>query len=113
MRVSIPIIAMVFALSALRAGAHDGRSTDGTIRTDMVIYFGDLNLSSESDARILLERIERGAKKACGGQHAFSSYTGAVDKSFDECRAAAVGKAIERLNAQLVTRVYAGAVQRQ
>jgi UrcA family protein len=70
MRVSTPILAAALMLATLSFGAHADTSTDdaGTIiRGSSVVYYGDLNIDTEQDAKILLQRIERAAKKAWGG----------------------------------------------
>jgi UrcA family protein len=58
------------------------------------------------DAKIMLERIEQAAKKACGGHRTFNSYTGRLDDTFDECRREAVARTVIQLGAPIVTRIY-------
>jgi UrcA family protein len=106
MRVSILIIAIAFVLTTYRVAAHDGASAGVTAKNRVVVYFGDFNLTAEQDAKEMLRRIQRAARKACGGQHTFSSYTGGVDNTFDECRDAAIRRAVEQLNAPVVKRIY-------
>lgn len=109
MRHSTPIAATLM-LAALCHGAHADMSTDRTpakITGRSVVHYGDLNLSVEQDAKIMLQRIERAAKKACGGHPDFSSYTGSLDsQTFDECRDKAVQRAVKQLSAPVVTRIY-------
>jgi UrcA family protein len=114
MRILTRIFALVSATSILMtatcAGAHadtapDADATEVTGRT--AVHYGDINLSDEHDAWIMLQRIERAAKTACGGHATVSSNTGTVDyHTFDECRARAVQRTVQRLGAPLVTRVY-------
>ena len=93
MRISTPIFAAAMMLAALSSGAHADTSSPGTIiRGRSVVYYGDLNIETEQDAKIMLQRIERAAKKACGGHPTFSTYTGSLDHTFEECR----GEAIQR-----------------
>jgi UrcA family protein len=87
-------------------GAYADGATDHGVRRQMVIHFGDLNPSNPKDAGVLLARIERAAKTACGGQPTFSSYTGHLDGTFEECRGTAIRKAVERLGSPTLTRVY-------
>jgi UrcA family protein len=109
MRNLIPIFAAVLMLTALCCLAHADTSTDtpAQITGRRLVHYGDLNLNDEKDARIMLQRIERAAKTACGGHATLSSYTGSVDQStFEECRAKAVRRAVKQLGAPVVTRIY-------
>jgi UrcA family protein len=113
MRISTPIYAAPVILVALCFGAHADTATDGArdnITGRSVVHYGDLNLSDEQDARIMLQRIERAAKTACGGHATASSFTGSMDQAtFDECRAKAVERAVKQLSAPAVTRMYSEA----
>jgi UrcA family protein len=112
MRLSTPILTAAVMLAALCFGAHADTPTDGPptkITGRSVVYYGDLDLSAEQDAKILLQRIERAAKKACGGHATFSSYTGSLDHTFEECRGKAIQRAVRQLGAPLVTRIYSEA----
>jgi UrcA family protein len=76
MRVSTPIIAAALMLAALSCGARaDTSSQPAKITGRSAVYYGDLNLNAEQDAKIMLEGIEQAAKKACGGHPTFRSYT--------------------------------------
>jgi UrcA family protein len=106
---STPIIAAAALLAALSFGAHADTSTDGPntfIRGRSVVYYGDLNIDTEQDAKLMLQRIERAAKKACGGHPTFSTYTGALDHTFQECREEAIQRAVKQLGGPTVTRIY-------
>jgi UrcA family protein len=112
MRISIPIFAAAVMQAALCFAAHADTSTDGAptnITGRRAVYYGDLNLNAAQDAKIMLQRIERAAKKACGGHATFSSYTGSLDHTFEECRGNAVQRAVKELGAPLVTRIYSEA----
>jgi UrcA family protein len=116
MRISTPIFAAAVMLAALSFGAHADTSTDdppSIIRGRSVVYYGDLNIDAEQDAKIMLERIERAAKKACGGQPTFSTYTGSLDHTFEECRGEAVQRTVKQLGAPTVTRIYSEAWPRE
>ena len=107
MHVSTPIIAAVLMLAALSSGAQaDPLSQAAKITGRSAVYYGDLNLDAEQDAKIMLERIEDAAKKACGGHPTFSSLTGRLDDTYLECRKEAVARTVKQLGSQLVTRVY-------
>jgi UrcA family protein len=98
-------------LATLCSGAYADTPTDGArhnITGRSVVHYGDLDLSAEPDAKIMLQRIERAAKTACGGHATSSSYTGSVDRStFEECRATAIERAVKQLGAPVVTRIHA------
>jgi UrcA family protein len=116
MRISTPISVAAVILAALSFGAHADTSTDGpptNITGRSVVYYGDLNLNVEQDAKIMLQRIERAAKKACGGHATLSSYTGSLDHTFEECRGKAIQRAVKQLGAPLVTRIYSEARPRE
>ena len=104
MRLFIPLIAIFSVLGASQCKAHDAGPASTTNRFE--VRFSDLNLNDEQDARVLLQRIERAAKKACGGHASFSSYTGGLERSFYECRDDAVRRAVEQLAAPVVSRLY-------
>jgi UrcA family protein len=116
MRISAPIFAAAVMLAAPCFGAHADTSTDGSptnITGRRVVYYGDLNLNAEQDAKIMLQRIERAAKKACGGHATFSSYRGSLDHTFEECRGEAIQRAVKQLGAPMVTRIYSEARPRE
>ena len=109
MHVSTPMFAAVM-LVTFSFAAHADPSPDqrGTIRGRSTVFYGDLDIGTEQDARIVLQRIEKAAKKACGGHATFSTYTGSLDRTFEECRSEAVERAVKRLRAPVLTRVYSG-----
>jgi UrcA family protein len=112
MQISTPIFAAAM-LSAFSWGAHADTSISGTaLQGRSVVYYGDLNIETEADARIMLQRIELAAKKACGGHPTFSTYTGSLDHTFEECRNAAVQRAVKQLGAPVVSRIYGDANSR-
>ena len=117
MRISVPLLAAAVILAALSFGAHADTSTDGRstrITGRSAVYYGDLNLYAEKDAKIMLQRIERAAKKACGGHATVSSYTGSLDYyTFEECRGEAIQRAVKQLGAPVVTRIYSEARPRE
>jgi UrcA family protein len=116
MRISIPIFAAAVMLATLSFGAHADTSADGpgtVIRGRSVVYYGDLNIETERDAKIMLQRIERAAKKACGGHPTFSAYTGSLDHTFEECLGEAIQRTVKQLGAPMLTRIYSEARPRE
>jgi UrcA family protein len=113
MRNSITAFAAAAMLAAISFGAHADTSSPGTIVSGRsVVHYGDLNIETEQDAKIMLQRIERAAKKACGGHPTFSSYTGGLDRTFEECRNEAIQRTVKQLGAPVVTRLYFEATPR-
>jgi len=116
MRISTAIFAAAVMFAALSFPAHADTSTDGpgtNIRGRSVVFYGDLNIETEQDAKIMLQRIERAAKKACGGHPTFSTYTGSLDHTFEECRGEAIERTVKQLGASIVTRIYSEARPRE
>lgn len=113
MRISTQLLAAAVLQSALGFGAHaDSSSPETIIHGRSVIYYGDLHIETERDAKIMLQRIERAAKKACGGHPTFSTYTGGLDHTFKECRDEAIARTVKQLGAPVVTRMYSQAAPR-
>jgi UrcA family protein len=107
MRISALMAAAAALLSVLSIAANAVASSPGTaIRGRSVVYYGDLNIETEADARTMLRRIELAAKRACGGHPTFSTYTGSLDHTFEECRGEAVERTVKQLCAPMLTRVY-------
>lgn len=100
----------VIALCALTfvQSVHAGTHSEGMIRGQSVVRYGDLNLGVELDAKKMLGRIDRAAVTACGGWHPFGLSDGLMQKNFEKCRADAVARAVLDLGAPLVTRIYTG-----
>jgi UrcA family protein len=117
MRISTPLFAAAVMLAALCFGAHADTSTESApahITGRSIVNYGDLNLNAEQDAKIMLQRIERAAKAACGGHATFSSYTPSLDHhTFEKCRERAVQRTVKQLGAPLVTRIYSEAKPRE
>ena len=114
MHISIPTFTAAVILVTLSLGTHADTSTlTVKITGRSVVYYGDLNLNAEQDAKIMLQRIEEAAKKACGGHPTFSSYTGRLDNTFGECRSEAIARTVKQLGAPMVTLIYSAARPRE
>jgi UrcA family protein len=106
MQRSVWFIAAALASSVFAVAAHSAESTDGITRRQLRVEIAGLNLRDDQDARELMQRIEKGARRACGGAPTFSTFTGRLDGTFEECRETAVRKVIEQINSPLVNRIY-------
>ena len=94
---------------AISLSARADISTDGSralIRGRSIVQYADLDIATEQGAKILLVRIELAAKKACGGHPTFSTYTGSLDNTFEQCRDLAVQRAVKQLGSPVVTRIF-------
>jgi UrcA family protein len=67
MHISVPRLAAAVTLAALSFSARaDTSSQPVKITGTSAVYYGDLDLNAERDAKTMLERIEQAARKACG-----------------------------------------------
>jgi UrcA family protein len=114
MHASNLIFAAVVMLATLSVDANATTSSRSSIiRGRSVVHYGDLDLDTERGARAMLLRIQQAAKKACGGHATFSSYTGSLDNTFEECRSDAIQRTVKQLDAAMVTRIYSDAGTRR
>jgi UrcA family protein len=113
MHTSSPIFSAPMMLVALCFGGHADTSSAAIVQGRSAVYYGDLNIETEQDAKIMLQRIERAAKKSCGGHAAFSSYTGSLEHTFEECRSEAIQRTVKQLGAPTVIRIYSEARLRE
>src|SRR5262245_35505756 len=99
------ILLLAIAATFLAAGAHAQAPNTTTVSVD----FRDLDLARMGDARILFARIEEAAKRACGPTPFMQPLYGVagegLKRTYKQCRAQAVGDAVTRINAPLVSRV--------
>jgi UrcA family protein len=110
MHITIPTFAAAAMLATLGFAAHaDAAAPDPAIRGRSIVRYGDLNIDSEQDAKILLQRIEQAAKEACGGHPTFRTYTRVPDQTFEECRSGTIARTVKKLGAPVVTRIYSEA----
>lgn len=102
------------ALTAFVYGAH-AQPVDDTIRRDVAVPYGDLNISQEAGARALLARIERASVRACGYSPYFRDPQSPaflyLMQDYRRCRAEAVADAVARLGSPVVTQLYAGSAE--
>lgn len=95
-------IAVVAFISFTPAAAETG--------WNISVPYGDLDLTQQSHARIMAERIDDAARRACGGNPRFDpNYrTGPAraTQRFETCRTRAVESALADLNRPLVARAF-------
>jgi UrcA family protein len=117
MRISTSILSASVMLAASCFSAHadpSAQASPSQVTGRSLVHYGDLNLNNEADAQIMLQRIARAAKTACGGHATAGSLTGSVDyHSFELCRTDAVNRAVVQLGAPLVTRIHSDSEPRE
>jgi UrcA family protein len=77
------------------------------------VNYSDLDIQKESDARELLERLDRAAYKACGGDprwhRQFRQMPRRVNQAYRECRQAAVSRAVAEVDVRELWVAFANA----
>jgi UrcA family protein len=95
----------VFASTACAASPVEKMEFVGRVH----VVYRDLDLRKESDARVLLERLERAAYRACGGNpKLYLSYRVIPDRTvevFKECREEAVARAVAAVHSVALERL--------
>lgn len=92
-------------LAAIAAVGFAAASQSAFAQSDAVasvtVHYSDLNLSSASDAKVMLMRIRRAAKSVCGPEP--TSVFDRVSGPYRNCISESVDRAIGQLNSPLVT----------
>ncbi len=70
----------------------------------VAVHYGDLNLSSEAGAKVLIRRVDQAARQACGVE---TGSRGLVRREQRRCRAEAMSEAIAEVNQPVVTTMFA------
>ncbi len=103
------ILAAIAAVLSCNAHATSSKSESKTVQ--VTVAYGDLNLDNLTDARVFFARLEKAAKRACGPkpfmQSRYDVIPEGLKQTYKECRTRAVGDAVARLDAPLVSRAYA------
>ncbi len=104
----MPRIPLLFFVAVL---AQAALAETPLIERNVAVSHSDLDLNKPGDARIMLARIDRAARQACGTMaerdRAYSSAPHFVTRDFSGCIERATGKAVARLRAPAVSRIYA------
>jgi UrcA family protein len=101
------VLALACALTGLTPVAF--ADTDVVVK-QVTVSFDDLNLQSESGARLLVKRLNTAAIEACGGEPMDGPLALIADlkRRFRDCRGAAVRTAVTTLDHPTVTSIYLG-----
>lgn len=74
------------------------------------VNYGDLDLSTRADARLMLARLQKAAFKACGGDPRlhpdYNFMWPHLEKVYQECRTGAVSRAVTKVDAPLLTEIH-------
>jgi UrcA family protein len=96
----IAITACIAMAATCAMAQAQGLQLVGKVRVD----YSDLDLSNQSDAHQLLERLEKAAYDACGGDErrhpAYKTTPRRTTEVFRECRENAVSRAVTAVNSQ-------------
>jgi len=102
------LLISALALTGLVASNQSANAqTPFSVKTrQMVVSFGDLNVHSEADARVLLNRLRMAARIVCGSAPMFGDLN---DQAFyDACRKNALDNAVATVGAPEVVEIYRG-----
>ena len=96
----------IFAATQSAVAASQVKSVE--VRRVTVSY-GDLDLGTLGDARVLLTRLQKAAFHACGGDPRLNTDYGImgphIEKLYQDCRDDAVARAVDTVNAPLLTEI--------
>jgi UrcA family protein len=110
----LAVASLGFTLHVPVARAEADKLTHiGSVRVD----YSDLDIQKEADARELLERLNRAAFKACGGEPRwhpqYDFIPRRVTRVFRECREAAVAQAVSEVDARALWAAFANSERRR
>ena len=100
------LCALALALATpIAAQAAAPGDPGGPEQTAVKVRFDDLNLNRESDAKVMLTRLDRAALSACGASEgSLREYQAAVRAS--ACYRSSLDQAVAQVNAPAVTGLY-------
>lgn len=98
-------IAAVAASTPMQAAAAP---LEAEVLTERVPY-GDLNLSSDAGARVMLTRLSKASGRVCGGRPMVGAAFHGQNRAWKACRAETLQRAVTELSSPHVTRLYADA----
>jgi len=105
-----PVLVVVVAL-AVSAGASQARSESyqdhGRVISKVRVPYGDLDLSRDAGADMLLSRIASAAARACRGRPALGVLMVQEAQAYRACKAKAVEQAVAQVQAPLVKQRFA------
>jgi UrcA family protein len=103
------VLGLSLAASALLAFGEPAKAQPDDQSTNVRVNFADLDINHPAGAEGLLKRIERAANTACGGEP--GAHFGTEMLVYQQCRTDAITRAVDRVNAPLLTAVAAGRIK--
>jgi UrcA family protein len=103
--------ATIFALSSLTLLATTNAALAAPPQSTppgLSVRYADLNLKDARDAATMLKRIHKAAAAVCTTGPLLEGNDSDTIRRVDDCMRQAVSRAVDGLNAPLVTQVYAG-----
>jgi UrcA family protein len=100
-RYSAQALGLSLAAATLVAAAQSASAQPDEPSTAVRVSFADLDISHPAGAHVLLERIERAAVTACGGEP--WARLQAQSSAYQQCRGDAISEAISHINAPMLT----------
>ena len=105
--IGFPLVAAIGLIAAAQ-GATAAQHAEVTIR-QVTVQYGDLDLGTSTDARVLLTRLQRAAKRACGNPASNPDYSmifAKLERAWQVCHRDAVAKAVAEVDASLLTDLH-------
>src|SRR5262245_21644269 len=100
------LIATALAFMSLSAAA-EAKPVGDMYLPSLDVFYGDLNLSNPSGARVVLKRIKFAASRVCGGEpDTMLDLVGR--RQYKHCVGIATKDGVSQLKSPLVTAVYTG-----
>ena len=107
--IRFPLIAAIGVIAAAQS-AHATSLTERVEVGHVTVAYADLNLSTVADAQALLTRLQKAAYRACGGDPRldpnYDLMAPHIERSYRQCRAEALSRAVGAVNAPLLTDAY-------
>jgi UrcA family protein len=103
-----PVTLTIAAAAALMiAAAAAAQTSEAPISVS--VHYADLNISQAAGARTLLQRIQSASIPACGGAPDIRLL--AERAAFEQCRKAAIGQAVARVDSPRLTALASHGVE--
>jgi len=105
--IAMALVGIALACFSVQPAQAESRPAKRNFVASESVVFTDLDLTRESDARVLLGRIQDAAYRVCGGDPrnhvGYDLMPGRIELAFRECREEAVGRAIATVDIPQVT----------
>lgn len=102
-RTKLALVAGI-AVAAFTVSAGAAEAPRGYRAYSVKVTYGDLDLTREDDARVMLDRLDRAAFSVCGGNERFyaehKTRSGRVARAVRECREDALARAVATVDSQ-------------